>query len=102
MSQAILAEDGAEGLFLRGLSTKLLTNGISAMLFTILWKYFEELLSKKVWSCAHMHVHGHAHDPVVDRLVGWLIADSLSRLSALVLLFPLLEQEAKKEAKKQA
>jgi hypothetical protein len=44
---AIVAEDGVQGLFLRGLGTKLITNGVSAMLFTILWKYFEEMLNKK-------------------------------------------------------
>jgi hypothetical protein len=44
---AIIAEDGVQGLFLRGLGTKLITNGVSAMLFTILWKYFEEMLTKK-------------------------------------------------------
>ena len=36
-----------QGVFLRGLGTKLITNGVSAMLFTILWKYFEEMLTKK-------------------------------------------------------
>merc|ERR1712216_319372 len=43
----IVSEDGVQGLFLRGLGTKLITNGVSAMLFTILWKYFEDLLTKK-------------------------------------------------------
>jgi hypothetical protein len=43
----IISEDGVQGLFLRGLGTKLITNGVSAMLFTILWKYFEDLLTKK-------------------------------------------------------
>ena len=43
----IVAEDGWQGLFLRGLGTKLLTNGVSAMIFTIMWKYFEDLLTKK-------------------------------------------------------
>ena len=37
----------AQGLFLRGLGTKLITNGVSAMLFTILWKYFEGMLTAK-------------------------------------------------------
>ena len=30
-----------QGLFLRGLSTKILINGVQAMLFTICWRYFE-------------------------------------------------------------
>jgi len=41
----IVSEDGVQGLFLRGLGTKLITNGVSAMLFTILWKYFEQMLT---------------------------------------------------------
>jgi len=44
--QAIIDESGVSGLFLRGLGTKLITNGVSAMLFTIMWKYFEEMLNK--------------------------------------------------------
>ena len=36
----IISEDGVQGLFLRGLGTKLITNGVSAMLFSILWTYF--------------------------------------------------------------
>jgi len=41
MASQIIAEDGVQGLFLRGLSTKLLSNGVQAMLFTICWRYFE-------------------------------------------------------------
>lgn len=41
MASQIIAEDGVQGLFLRGLSTKLLSNGAQAMLFTICWRYFE-------------------------------------------------------------
>lgn len=43
----IISEDGVQGLFLRGLGTKLITNGVSAMLFSILWKYFEQKLAAK-------------------------------------------------------
>ena len=43
----IVADDGVAGLFLRGLGTKLLTNAVSAMLFTVLWKFFEEKLTAK-------------------------------------------------------
>ncbi|KAL1519894.1 hypothetical protein AB1Y20_023383 [Prymnesium parvum] len=41
----IIAEDGINGLFLRGLSTKILSNGLQAMLFTICWRYFEEKIN---------------------------------------------------------
>jgi len=43
----IVSEDGVQGLMLRGLGTKLITNGVSAMLFSILWKYFEQKLAAK-------------------------------------------------------
>ena len=38
----ILDKDGMQGLFLRGLGTRLLANGFQAALFTVLWKGFEE------------------------------------------------------------
>jgi hypothetical protein len=43
----IVSKDGVQGLMLRGLGTKLITNGVSAMLFSILWKYFEQKLAAK-------------------------------------------------------
>ena len=44
---SIIEVDGVQGVFFRGLSTKLISNGVSAMMFTVLWRYFEELLAKK-------------------------------------------------------
>eukprot|EP00041_Stephanoeca_diplocostata_P009209 m.140064 g.140064 ORF g.140064 m.140064 type:complete len:305 (+) comp17650_c0_seq5:100-1014(+) len=38
----VVKEEGFEGLFLRGLSIKIISNAISSILFTILWKYFME------------------------------------------------------------
>ena len=38
--------DGWGGVFFRGLQTRLLTNGLQAALFTVLWKYLEEELGK--------------------------------------------------------
>ena len=35
------------GLFGRGLGTKILSNGISAMLFSVLWRYFEQKLKDR-------------------------------------------------------
>jgi len=46
-AMAIVEADGLSGLFLRGLGTKVLTNGISAMLFTILWKEIEKGLAAR-------------------------------------------------------
>ena len=45
--QTIIAADCISGLFLRGLGTKLLSNGVQAMLFTVCWRYFEEVLAKR-------------------------------------------------------
>jgi Mitochondrial carrier protein len=42
--QRVLAESGMRGLFLRGLETKILANGLQGILFSILWKQFEESL----------------------------------------------------------
>ena len=41
----IIEKDGVQGLFLRGLGTKLISNGVQAMLFTVCWRYFEEKLA---------------------------------------------------------
>ena len=43
----IVKADGISGLFLRGLWTKLLSNGVQAMLFTVCWRYFEERIAKR-------------------------------------------------------
>lgn len=45
----VIAESGLKGLFFRGLETKILANGMQGILFSILWKHFEESLfgSKK-------------------------------------------------------
>lgn len=43
----IVHADGVSGLFLRGLGTKLLSNGVQAMLFTVCWRYFEERIAKR-------------------------------------------------------
>jgi len=42
----VIAESGLKGLFLRGLETKILANGMQGILFSILWKQFEEVLFK--------------------------------------------------------
>jgi hypothetical protein len=43
----VLAESGVQGLFFRGLETKILSNGLQGILFSILWKQFEEVLFPK-------------------------------------------------------
>lgn len=43
----VIQESGMKGLFLRGLETKILANGMQGILFSILWKHFEEVLFPK-------------------------------------------------------
>jgi len=43
----VLKESGVRGLFFRGLETKILANGCQGILFSILWKHFEEVLFPK-------------------------------------------------------
>jgi hypothetical protein len=43
----VIQESGLKGLFFRGLETKILANGMQGILFSILWKQFEELLFPK-------------------------------------------------------
>ena len=43
----VLQESGVKGLFFRGLETKILANGMQGILFSILWKHFEEALFPK-------------------------------------------------------
>ena len=43
----VLQESGVTGLMFRGLETKILANGLQGILFSILWKQFEELLFPK-------------------------------------------------------
>ena len=40
--KGILKEDGFQGLFGRGLQTRLITNGLQGMLFSVVWKFFDE------------------------------------------------------------
>uniref|UniRef100_A0A0A9Z085 Peroxisomal adenine nucleotide transporter 1 n=1 Tax=Lygus hesperus TaxID=30085 RepID=A0A0A9Z085_LYGHE len=41
----IIHDDGVVGLFGRGLRTRLLANGMQGLLFSVLWKYFDEYYS---------------------------------------------------------
>jgi hypothetical protein len=40
---SIIEKDGLGGLFLRGLSTRLLTNAIQGAAFSVLWRYFQQV-----------------------------------------------------------
>jgi len=43
----IIAKDGVQGLFFRGLQTRIMANGIQGMMFTVLWKFMEENFFKQ-------------------------------------------------------
>lgn len=43
----IIKADGVKGLMFRGLETKIFANGLQGIIFSVLWKYFEEALNKK-------------------------------------------------------
>jgi len=45
--QNVIQESGVRGLLFRGLETKILANGMQGILFSILWKHFEEALFPK-------------------------------------------------------
>ena len=42
----VIAEDGIGGLFGRGLSTKIIANGLQGLMFSVLWKLIDEKLFK--------------------------------------------------------
>ena len=42
----IVKQDGYQGLFGRGLKTRILTNGLNGIIFTICWKYIEQTYNK--------------------------------------------------------
>lgn len=46
-ARKIIAQDGLMGLFGRGLKTRILANGIQGLMFSVLWKTFEEKLFNK-------------------------------------------------------
>lgn len=45
--RSVIKESGIKGLMFRGLETKILANGMQGILFSILWKQFEEVLFGK-------------------------------------------------------
>ncbi|KAF5376441.1 hypothetical protein D9615_008670 [Tricholomella constricta] len=42
-ARAVIAADGVKGLFGRGLKTRILTNGLQGLMFSVLWKFFLDL-----------------------------------------------------------
>lgn len=46
-AKTIIDQDGLLGLFGRGLKTRILANGVQGLMFSVLWKYFDERFSQK-------------------------------------------------------
>ncbi len=44
-AQLVIQADGVQGLFLRGLKTKILANGMQGMLFSVLWRLGQDIVS---------------------------------------------------------
>ena len=45
--EEVVKKDGVQGLLFRGLKTKLLTNGIQGVIFSIAWRYLSFLLEEE-------------------------------------------------------
>ena len=45
-AREVIKADGIVGLFGRGLKTKLLSNGLQGIMFSVLWKYFEQVFNQ--------------------------------------------------------
>lgn len=43
----VIKEDGVLGLMGRGLKTKIIANGLQGLMFSVLWKYIDDLFFKK-------------------------------------------------------
>mmetsp|Transcript_14307 Transcript_14307/g.21558 ORF Transcript_14307/g.21558 Transcript_14307/m.21558 type:complete len:275 (+) Transcript_14307:2-826(+) len=43
----VIKESGIKGLMFRGLETKIMANGLQGILFSVMWKHFEEVLFPK-------------------------------------------------------
>ncbi|KAJ7485097.1 mitochondrial carrier domain-containing protein [Mycena galericulata] len=46
-AREVIAADGLIGLFGRGLKTRILANGLQGLMFTVLWRFFEDLWKEK-------------------------------------------------------
>ncbi|KAJ7119683.1 mitochondrial carrier [Mycena epipterygia] len=46
-AREVIATDGLIGLFGRGLKTRILANGLQGLMFTVLWRFFEDLWKEK-------------------------------------------------------
>jgi len=47
-ARKIIAQDGVAGLMGRGLKTRILANGAQGIMFSVMWKFFDEKLQKRM------------------------------------------------------
>jgi len=45
--QMVVRKDGLKGLFIRGLGTKIISNGCQGIMFSVLWRLGQDILNKK-------------------------------------------------------
>ena len=60
----IVSESGVSGLFGRGLTTRILTNGIQSMLFTVIWRLLSQHF--KQMNIDSETIESHVKDSVID------------------------------------
>ncbi|RDB21854.1 putative mitochondrial carrier C12B10.09 [Hypsizygus marmoreus] len=53
-ARSVIAVDGVLGLFGRGLKTRILTNGLQGLMFSVLWRFFLDLWNEKTKVLVHM------------------------------------------------
>ena len=61
--EEIKKKEGIKGVFIRGLNTRLITNGIQGLMFNIMWKYFNRT-NIKIIACEKPNVINNNNDSI--------------------------------------
>ena len=61
--EEIKKKDGIKGVFVRGLNTRLITNGIQGLMFNIMWKYFNRTNIKMI-ACEKPNIINNNNDSI--------------------------------------
>ena len=61
--EEIKKKEGIKGVFIRGLNTRLITNGIQGLMFNIIWKYFNRT-NIKIIACEKPNVINNNNDSI--------------------------------------
>ncbi len=46
-AQSVIDKDGVQGLFLRGLKTKIFANGLQGICLTVLWRLGQDMIAQR-------------------------------------------------------